>query len=444
MQIRCISRAFFAAALGIALTAGIAQAQTEAPPDSADVQAHTAAPVQSTADVKIETDIAAAFKADSLLSTQPIGVFSKDGVVTLTGSVPSAALQMQAASDVQSIAGVTQVINNISVGAAPAAPATTADAAPTPAPDAAAAAAATAANNEAAVTAQNAQPPAEAAQDAGSQEQQSQDQNMGQQPPDQYGNQQGYPPQQPGYPPQYGGQYGGQYGQYSQPPRPATYDPGNRTVTLPPGTVINVRSLQNIVAGKTPANSAFTGVIAIDVYGDQGVVIPRGAAVTGVVVASKPGGAFKGGANLAVQMTSLQLGANSYPVQTTLWGRVTPGKGGQTAGSAIAGGIFGAMIGAIAGGGPGAAIGAASGAFVGTAASGASGRPQMYIPAEGIVTFRTTAPLTITTVPPDQARALAAAAPPLQAQQQPPRPRPYGYYPYGYYPQPVPVYAAPY
>jgi hypothetical protein len=153
-------------------------------------------------------------------------------------------------------------------------------------------------------------------------------------------------------------------------------------------------------------------------------------------VDSKPAGHFKGAAVLTLKLSNMTLGSQTYDLASDVWGQTSGGKGGQTAGNTVGGAALGALIGAVAGGGPGAAIGAAAGGVTGAATSGLGRTPQAYVPAEGLVSFRLTAPITITTVAPDQAKLLANAAPPLgprQPNRRPPPPPGYYYGPYGPY-----------
>lgn len=386
----------------------------------------TAASAQSATrtDSQILSDVNSKLKADAALSNVSVGAAVENGVVTLEGNVAETSQLDAAENDVSTIQGVVKVVDNMQVN--------------TTAPSADVATAPSEAQNEAAAKAQTAQPPAEAQNQQPPADQQAQaDQGPNGGDPNQGGDQnQGPPngpPQPPGPPNGYGPDNGPPpqgygYDQAPRRPRPVRYDPGNRTITLPVGTILTMRTNVGLQAGKTPVGQFFNGVVAVDVPGDRGVVIPRGAAVTGQVIDSKSAGHFKGSAVLALKLSNLTLGSQTYPLVSDVWGQTSRGKGGQTAGSAVGGAFFGALIGAVAGGGPGAAIGAAAGGAAGAGASGLTPTPQAYVPAEGLLSFRLTTPLVVTTVTPDQAKLLAAAAPPLQRPPQgPPR---YGYYPY--------------
>jgi hypothetical protein len=104
---------------------------------------------------------------------------------------------------------------------------------------------------------------------------------------------------------------------------------------------------------------------------------------------------------------------------------------------------IGALFGAAAGGGEGAAIGAGVGAALGLGASAASGRGQVYVPAEGLLTFHVAQPVSVATVSQQEMDRLAQGAGPSggqpRLQRRYPVPyygpayyRPYPYYPYGY------------
>jgi hypothetical protein len=387
-----------------------------------------AAVAQSRSDSQIQADVNSKLQADPALSNVTVGVGVSSGVVTLTGNVAQESQLDNAENDLTGIEGITKIVDNLQVN--PTAPMASAPAG---------------AQNEAAAAAQNAPPPP-SGQAQGNQQytynnpetdniQDSGAQGNGGPPAGQPMAGNGPPPPPPGA---YGNANGGYNNNYGRRPRPVRYDPGNRSVTLPMGSVITVRTLAPITAGVTPAGSTFKAVIAQDIMGDQGVAIPRGTAVTGQVIESKKAGHFKGAAVLTLKLNNLTLGAQEVALPTDTWGQTAAGKGGATAGNAVGGAAFGALLGAVVGGGEGAAIGAGAGAVAGGASTGLSRDPHAYVPAEGLVSFRLQAPITVTTVTPDQARLLANAAPPLGPQQptrRPPPPPGYYYGPYGPYPR---------
>ena len=139
------------------------------------------------------------------------------------------------------------------------------------------------------------------------------------------------------------------------------------------------------------------------------LALPKGATVHGVVSEVKKVGAgdLGGSPVLALKLTSLDLGGQSYPLDSDQFKVKGPNKAGQTVGSAVGGGILGTIIGCAVGRGVGCAIGAGAGVAAGTAASAASSGPGVWIPAEALVTFHINSPLTVNPVNAQEAARLA-------------------------------------
>ncbi len=168
-------------------------------------------------------------------------------------------------------------------------------------------------------------------------------------------------------------------------------------------------------------------------YQGQYLAIPRGAILQGRVAGVKKPGAFRGDAGFALQITSITLSGQTYPVSTDTFATDTRGKGGYTAANTVGGAAIGALIGAVAGGGPGAAIGAVAGGGVGLGASAASAGPRSIMPPETLLTFHLKEPLTVNPISLSEVQQLQASVAPRPVRR--PRP-PYPYY--GYYPPPPP------
>ena len=264
---------------------------------------------------------------------------------------------------------------------------------------------------------------------------------------------------------------------YGQPPRPA-YQPGQNQsngyqgpqgpaqaaappsgpVTLSSGLLLPIRTGEPLDSKKVKPGDYFQGTVAQSIYVGNVLAIPRGAQVTGRVVDVKKPGELKGGASIALQLTTLNLGGNSYSLATDTFDTSSPGKGGYTAGNTVGAAALGAAIGAIAGGGPGAAIGAVAGTGVGLGASAATPGPRSIVPPESLISFHLTSPATVQPVSYQEAARIEASVAP-QGRRYPPSPygSPYGDpaayappppgyapYPYAYgYPYPY-AYAYPY
>jgi hypothetical protein len=175
------------------------------------------------------------------------------------------------------------------------------------------------------------------------------------------------------------------------------------------------------------------------------LAIPRGATVHGVVTETKKSGELSGSPELALKLTSMDLGGQSYPLDSDQFKVKGPNKAGHTVGNAFGGAVLGAIIGGAVGRGEGAAIGAGAGAAAGTAASAATPGPGVWIPAEALVTFHLNTALTVTPVNAQEAARLAQGlypgGPTLYRRGYYPYGSPYyAGYPYGY----PPVYYRPY
>jgi hypothetical protein len=365
--------------------------------DQGPATAEAAAPAQAVdqrTDGQIEMDVVHALDASQALKNDLITAATIQGEVTLSGTVSSASSSQMAESIAGHVAGVTKVNNNLKIG-----------------------------------NPQEAQGGDSGAQPmAGGQPDNTQEYPQQAPPPDQ-----GQAP----YPPQYRNQ---------QPPAPA-YAAPTGPVTIPPGTLIQLRTSEPVNSKRAKEGEPVQFTVLTDVAMGNVLAIPRGATVHGVVTEVKKVGAgdLGGSPVLALKLTSLDLGGQSYPLDTDQFKVKGPNKAGHTVGSAVGGGLLGTIIGCAVGRGFGCAVGAGAGVAAGTAASAATPGPGIWIPAEARVDFHLKSPLTVTPVNAQEAARLAQGlyqgGPNLYRRGYY---TPYGYryygYPYGY-PQ---VYYRPY
>ena len=378
-------------------------------------------------DGQIEMDVVQALDASQALKNDLITAATIQSQVTLAGTVSSDASRQLAESIVSKVSGVTKVNNNLKVGNP--ADAQNDQAAPDP----------NAQDDGTPSTADN-RPPQYAQDDqnrqADSQPDYSQQGSAGQQqnypqqgypqqnapqqnypqqngPPQGYpqqGANQGYPPpppaygQQPGYPPP--GGYD-QPGNNQRPQYAPAYAQPTGPVTIPQGTILQVRTAESLDSKRAKEGTPLEFTVIRDVAVNGVLAIPRGATVHGVVTGTRNSGELSGSAELALGLSSLELGGRSYPLDSDQFKVQGPNKAGHTAGNIIGGALLGAIIGGAAGGGGGAAIGAAAGGTVGTAASAASSGPRAWIPAEALVTFHLNTPVTVDPVSQQEASRLA-------------------------------------
>ncbi len=381
------------------------------------------APAGQRTDGQIEMDVVHALDSSSALKDDLITAATIQGVVSLSGTVSTEASKELAESIVAHVSGVTKVTNNLNVGNPQ-----DAQAGPPPQED-------NQADDQQAPAPSDSQqaqaPPQQApypSQDQGQYQNQGQypDQNQanGQPPPPPY------PPARPQYapapyPPAYPPQ--GQYAQ--QGPPPPQYREPSGPVSVPQGTLLQVRTSESLDNKRAKDGSPVQFTVIRDVAIGGVLAIPKGATVHGVVTESKRAGELGGSAELALRLTSLDLGGRSYDLDTDQFKVKGPNKAGETVGNAVGGGIIGTIIGCAVGRGVGCAVGAGAGVAAGVGATAASGGPRAWIPAEALVTFHLNTPLTVDPVSSQEAARLAQGL--YQGGPNLYRRRPYAYGPYG-------------
>jgi hypothetical protein len=172
-----------------------------------------------------------------------------------------------------------------------------------------------------------------------------------------------------------------------EPPPP----PPPKKYVVPAGSALVVRVGQTLSAKGSSVGDSFSGTLAQSLVVHGVKVIKAGTPVSGTVVAAKGQGRFKGSGDLGIAVNRV----GSYSVATSAYEATTKGKGKRTAGFVGGGAGGGALIGGLAGGGKGALIGGLLGAGAGTAGAAFTGNKDVSIPAETVVTFNLSEPITV-------------------------------------------------
>jgi len=324
----------------------LAQGTAIAPPTAAEVRA----------DGQIEMDVVHALDSSQPLKNELITAATMQSEVTLSGTVASYSNRKLAETIASQVPGVTRVNNNLKV-----------------------------VNPE-------------AAEDTGNEE----DQNMDQPQPGNAG-----APSPGADQPVTRDQIRAEVQAQIQAQKQAQLQTPTGPVTIPPGTLLRLRTNEP-VGSKRAKNGQpveFTVIQTVAVSGMR--AIPRGATAHGVVSEVQQAGALTGKPVLALTLTSLEMDGQSYPLSTGQFRVKGPGKGERSANNMIGSTLFGTIIGCAAGRGAGCAIGAGAGLAAGTAASAATPGPGVWIPAEALVEFHLTAPLTVNPVSAQEAARMA-------------------------------------
>lgn len=244
------------------------------------------------------------------------------------------------------------------------------------------------------------------------------------------------------------------YPNYSQnpaaDPRRSTapaYGPVPAQLTIKAGTFVTVRMNEFLSSDHNQAGDAFTATLVQPLVVDGVVLAERGQTIGGRVSEAQKAGRVQGTSRLGVQLTELTLAdGQQVPIQTQLIRANGPTSVGRDAGAIAGTTALGAAIGAAADWGTGAAIGAGAGAAAGIIGVLLTRGHPTEIPPESVLSFRITAPVTVSTdrapqafryvQPSDYDRPSYATGRPPQVAGAgygyAPAPYPYPYYGYGY------------
>ena len=165
-------------------------------------------------------------------------------------------------------------------------------------------------------------------------------------------------------------------------PRPA--------VTVPAGTLVNVRLTTGIDVDASRSGQTFKAVVDDPVTVNGALVIPRGATAILQAVNVQQSGTMKGSDKITLKLNAVSFGGMVHQLSSTYVESKGGGEGKKTARKIGGGAGLGAIVGGIAGGGEGAAIGAAIGAGTGAAVA-AGGEEHLKLPAETRLQFQLSA-----------------------------------------------------
>ncbi|HZU22650.1 MAG TPA: hypothetical protein VE998_07430 [Terriglobales bacterium] len=157
---------------------------------------------------------------------------------------------------------------------------------------------------------------------------------------------------------------------------------------LPAGTAISVALQSSISSATAVAGQSFEAVLDQPLVVDGVTIAPKGAPVTGRVVAARSSGRFHKPGFLRLTLTGITLHGQAVQLETS--SVFVQGGSHEKRNLAFIGGGAGAgaLLGAVAGGGKGALIGSAVGAGAGATGVYATGHKDVGFNAERRLTFR--------------------------------------------------------
>ena len=158
---------------------------------------------------------------------------------------------------------------------------------------------------------------------------------------------------------------------------------------------MQVRIDQTIDTRRNRAGDQFNASLANPVVVEGKTLLPRGTRFTGHVTESKASGRMEGRAVLALDLDSFRFDGKEYRVRTRSISRESANHKKRNIAFIGGGSGLGALIGGIAGGGKGALIGAGAGAAAGTAGAAATGKREVAVTAESLLTFPLESPVRV-------------------------------------------------
>jgi len=174
--------------------------------------------------------------------------------------------------------------------------------------------------------------------------------------------------------------------------------PPPKPVTIPDGTVLQIRMIDTIDSASNQPGDRFRATLDTPITIDDKVIVPQGADIEGRVAELKSAGHFAGKPAIALELTALNVNGRRYSLHTNQYSREGSSRGKNTAAKVGGGAALGSIIGAIAGGGKGAAIGGVIGAGAGGGVQAASKAPAIHVASEALLSFTLENPLTVTPV----------------------------------------------
>ncbi|MHB8487218.1 MAG: BON domain-containing protein [Candidatus Acidiferrales bacterium] len=171
------------------------------------------------------------------------------------------------------------------------------------------------------------------------------------------------------------------------------------TATFPPGTTVEVQTVDPVDTATNHVGDEFQATLAQPLTSAGVVVVPAGTNIYMRLTQASTSGQYKGRNELQLQLVRLEFNGRQYTVVSDPYTEAGKSRGKNTAEKVGGGAAIGAIIGAIAGGGKGAAIGAGVGGAGGGVYQGVSKVKPLRIPSETRLDFRLNQPLSVTYMP---------------------------------------------
>ncbi|MDE3135340.1 MAG: hypothetical protein KGL59_02095 [Acidobacteriota bacterium] len=170
-----------------------------------------------------------------------------------------------------------------------------------------------------------------------------------------------------------------------------------QSVTVPQGTTIMIRMIDNLDSSVNRPGDIFHASLADDLKIGDVIVAKKDADVYGKLIQVKSAGRATGKSELSLELTGIRTANGSIqPIVSGDYEAAGKSRTKQTVEHSVIGAAIGAVIGGVAGGGGGAAKGAGIGGAVGAGATLITHGQQIKIPSETLLNFQLAQPFMVT------------------------------------------------
>lgn len=131
------------------------------------------------------------------------------------------------------------------------------------------------------------------------------------------------------------------------------------TITIPAGSEISIRMIDSIDTSRNREGETFRASLSAPITDGDRVVVPVGAPAVVLLASARSAGRLKGNSELELRLSSIVYRGENVRVASGVYEAKGGSRGKQSAVRTGIGAAAGALIGGLAGGGKGAGIGAA-------------------------------------------------------------------------------------
>lgn len=180
------------------------------------------------------------------------------------------------------------------------------------------------------------------------------------------------------------------------PPAPTPAPKPQQHIEIPAGTVVTIRMIDNIDSSRNQPGEEFVASLDSPIVVGDRVLASRGSDARVRLVDAKSAGHIEGRSELQLELIAVTVNGVPYATKSGYYEQHGGSRGTRTVETVGGGAILGALIGGILGRGKGTAIGSVAGAGAGTAVQVSTKGQQVKVPAETKLDFTLDDPIEVT------------------------------------------------